>query len=323
MKVSRLHNLDYLRGLAAFGIMAYHYILFGYGDPSTDLFIKRLGFYGVSVFYVLSGLTLFHVYRNSMQPNREDMTDFFLKRGFRILPLLWVVTFATLLVRWSYPGEIKLLLNLTGLFGLVAPSEYIGTGVWSIGNELVFYLFFPLFMFLLRKHRGLLALVTALLIGIYIYFAYAVLLSFGEYGTGAWHAYINPLNQVFLFLAGFLVGAFFVSREIGNRKALLLLASSLAAFAFYPVGGVLDLISGNTRMVFSLLCILVCIAAYKITYRLPSFMERGFGLLGEISYSLYLLHPIVWFTVEKLVREVLFAPSGGKGGAVHGALPAA
>ena len=55
----RLYNLDYLRGLAALGIMAVHLSTLADGPLSTQSFPGRYGVYGVSVFYILSGLTLF------------------------------------------------------------------------------------------------------------------------------------------------------------------------------------------------------------------------------------------------------------------------
>lgn len=61
----RLHNLDYLRGLAASGIMIYHYSMWTNGHADIDSFICRVGVYGVSIFYVLSGLTLFVVYQEA------------------------------------------------------------------------------------------------------------------------------------------------------------------------------------------------------------------------------------------------------------------
>ncbi len=52
--MKRLYNLDYLRGLAAFGIMVYHYMKYTFGTFTADSFMGKIGIYGVSVFYVLS-----------------------------------------------------------------------------------------------------------------------------------------------------------------------------------------------------------------------------------------------------------------------------
>ena len=56
---NRRYNLDYLRGLAALGILAVHLSTLAVGPLSTNSFPGRYGVYGVSVFYILSGLTLF------------------------------------------------------------------------------------------------------------------------------------------------------------------------------------------------------------------------------------------------------------------------
>lgn len=310
MKATRLHNLDYLRGLCALSIMAYHYAGFAYEVQfSPDDFMQKIGIYGVSIFYVLSGLTLFHVYCDYMKPDGREIADFFIKRGFRIMPLLWVVMLSNIFL-WGWPGWRIFLLNVTGLFGIIAPTEYYGVGVWSIGNELVFYLFFPLFMFLFRRSPAGLVLVSLVLLAEYCYFAYHVFPGFGRLHAGAWTAYVNPLNQVLLFLSGFLSGVFLKSSRANNRAMLLVLLLSAAIFVFYPVEGAdsLPLITGNIRMLYTLLSIFICLAAYKLTFQLPYLIDKPLRVLGEISYSLYLLHPIVWFTIGHLSDELYPIP---------------
>lgn len=302
MKTTRLHNLDYLRGLAAFSIMIFHYAGFIYKMKfSPDDFMQKIGIYGVSIFYVLSGLTLFHVYSGSMKPDREGLVNFFLKRGVRIMPLLWVVSFSYILL-WGWPGLKVLFVNLTGLTSLLAligPGYFYGTGLWSIGNELIFYLFFPLFMFLLHKQTWLLALLSVLLFVIYCFFAFYLMTRY-ENVFDAWNTYVNPLNQVFLFLSGFLAGIFLKDYKASNSIMLLLLMLSVTIFVFYPVQGrdAIALMTGGTRMLYTALSVLICVTAYKITYQLPALIDKPLRILGEISYSLYLLHPVVWFTLK-------------------------
>ena len=54
----RLPGLDYLHGLAAFGIMTYHYCSWIFGEQPAASFLGRLGIYGVAIFYIVSGQTL-------------------------------------------------------------------------------------------------------------------------------------------------------------------------------------------------------------------------------------------------------------------------
>ncbi|WP_143530088.1 acyltransferase family protein, partial [Rodentibacter trehalosifermentans] len=138
---NRISSLDYLRGLCAFSIMIYHYMLWtGYKVDAND-FISRMGIYGVSVFYILSGLTLYIVYKDRNFLDKSEWLSFFKKRVLRILPLFSLVTILTFCLsrNFSYLSFKILFLNITGLFSIFSSSEYIATGGWSIENELFFY----------------------------------------------------------------------------------------------------------------------------------------------------------------------------------------
>lgn len=298
--MNRLHNLDYLRGLAALGIMMYHYASWALGRFSAETFMGRLGLYGVSIFYLLSGLTLYYMYYHKMHLNKADMLSFFKKRVFRIFPLLWLVTLVAILLSKQVPDLTNLFLNLTGLFGFVRWDKSFSAGVWSIGNELVFYTFFPFFVAFSRHVKALMVLLILALTGLFLYFAYIALnpmFSLSE----QWSVYINPLNQVFLFMAGFLIGYLLNQVQFTSTLSLGLMAAGILLFTFYPAyGDPITLVSGTNRLVFSACCVLICIGFYKLPLQLPSFFHKPLTLLGEISYSLYLLHPVLW-TLSGLV----------------------
>lgn len=302
--INRLHTLDYLRGLCAFGIMIYHYFTFNSGLYTSEAFMARLGLYGVSVFYVLSGLTLYLVYYDKMKPSGSDVLDFARRRFYRIFPLLWLVTITAVALTRRIPDLSDLFLNLSGLFGFVKWYAYFSTGVWSIGNELVFYSLFPVFVYLSRKSSKLLAIFSVLIFGIYLYFAFALLNPDAPLAD-QWRTYINPLNQVFLFLAGFLLGRFGslipTSRYIS--PALFLLA--IVIFIFYPVrGNTIALITGVERIIFTIATIALCVSFFRLKVDVPNFVHRPLAHLGEASYSVYLLHPIVYTIADKVFRRI-------------------
>lgn len=76
---NRLESLDWLRGLMALSIMLYHFG--GKHDAATPL--GRLGIYGVSIFFILSGLSMAIAYDRYIQGFRTSVT-FFIRRLFRI-----------------------------------------------------------------------------------------------------------------------------------------------------------------------------------------------------------------------------------------------
>lgn len=296
---NRLHNLDYLRGLAAFGIMIYHYCSWGLGDFSSDTIMERIGIYGVAIFYVLSGLTLFHVYFEKLNFSRESIFSFFKRRIFRIFPLLWFINIVSLLYIYisntSFPSYKVILVNFTGLFGIVAWWAYFSTGVWSIGNELVFYIFFPFFVLLTKSKKISMLILSLFILSCYLYFAF-IKLNTNITLAEQWKNYINPLNQVFLFLGGFLIGYFFHNKKIQINTSLILLISGLLIFIFYPsTGNSINIVTNLSRLVFSFSCFIICLSVYKITKDLPRVIHRPLSFLGEMSYSVYLIHPVIWF----------------------------
>ncbi len=291
----RLSSLDYLRGLAAFGIMVFHYSMWTYGLFSSADFLGRVGIYGVAIFYVLSGLTLYHVYFDQIgPPSKRGIIQFAVKRLFRIIPLLWLLTSATLIVSKEKFSAGTIVLNYTALFSVFQWQDTICYGAWSIGNELTFYLFFPLYVFLAKRSKTLLLLCSLLTLAVYLWFACVHMDStrtLGEYFVD----YTNPLNQVFLFLSGFLIGHLAKGISISKIVGVLLVAVGVTAFTFLPVSGdSIHLVTGLNRVLFTAICILVCFACYKTEFGLPAPAHKVLHFLGEISYSLYLVHPIVW-----------------------------
>ncbi len=291
--MKRLFNLDYLRGLSAFSIMLYHYLSWSIGEFSSNSFFGRIGLYGVSIFYILSGLTLYLVYQEKLNFDRNILFDFFKKRVFRIFPLLWLITIVAFILNPQIGFE-KLMLNLSGLFAFIKWDAYIATGAWSIGNEIVFYVFFPFFIIFSKNNKYVFILLCMILFIIYIYFTF-YLLKQDTYLVDQWKIYINPLNQIIFFLGGGVIGFIFKEKNISNSILLIILFLCLLTFFFYPViGDVINLVTGYNRIVFSILSLLICFSFFKISFKLTKIVHTPLVMLGEASYSIYLIHPLVY-----------------------------
>lgn len=289
----RLFTLDYLRGLAALGIMVFHYTSWLHGKLGGQSFLGRVGVYGVSIFYILSGLTLYYVYREKFH-DLNSISTFFIKRFFRIYPLLWLVMISTILLNRNLPPLQELFLNFTGLFGFLDWDSYIGVGVWSIGNELTFYVAFPFFMLTLKRSGLVFTILGLSIFAIYLFFAFLIIDPATDL-SDQWRNYVNPLNQLFLFFSGIVVGHIFTQIPISTAVRLFLMLSSVLIFIFVPTGvEVVDTVFGINRIVFTALCIIICIAFFNFNVNLPPGLQRLLSSLGEASYSVYLLHPVVY-----------------------------
>jgi exopolysaccharide production protein ExoZ len=305
----RLHGLDYLRGLAALGIMVYHYSSWSFGEQDANSFLGRIGIYGVAIFYILSGQTLAFVYSNTLRADWASVSDFYRKRAFRIFPLLWAATFISIVLSKHIPNLTDVVLNLTGLFGLFRWDKYFATGAWSIGNELAFYVAFPTILFLLAKNRWSTALLALVALSLLTYFAFSALEP-GNPLAGQWRTYINPLNQFFFFLSGVLMGRFVNPRNTNASLSLIVGAMGLALFVLIPVGGdAIQLVTGWHRFVFAICCISICFSFFRTAQAQP-IVDKPLALLGQISYSLYLLHPIV-YSIIKALSSIIFTSRYG------------
>ena len=295
----RLYTLDYLRGLAALGIMMYHYLSWTYGHFDASTAMGRVGVYGVSIFYVLSGLTLHVVYRDKMN-NWQQVKDFFIKRVFRIYPLLWVATIVGTvfyMIGGTNVGRMKFLLNITGLFGFTRPHDSIANGAWSIGNELVFYLAFPLLMFAMKRKLLFIPVIISLVL--YVVFAF-LMLDKSQILAQNWPLYTNPLNQLFLFVAGFTLGMF---NYRNTKMALVVLIAAIVIFILWPsVGDLITIVTDLERMVYTMLSIVICYCFYMLNSKLP-LLHKPLSKLGEASYSVYLLHPLVFTGMGYLIKD--------------------
>ncbi len=296
----RLHSLDYLRAIAAIGIMVFHYTRYNTSDYyDAASVIERIGQYGVSIFYVLSGLTLYHVYQNSIKSS-DSIGRFYVKRIFRLYPILWLLVIGNIIRTMSHHDFSEIFLVLSGLFGFVKWDSSLGGGIiWSVGNEIVFYSIFPLFVILSQKHKHSFRVVIAIITSIYLYYTFIVLKT-THTSRYYWHVTTNPLNNLFYFFSGYLLGLYFSKVRIAPIQNMLLLLAAIVLFIFHPASGnTINIISGFNRVIFTGICIIICFCFYKNSYALPQVIDSSLSFLGKISYSIYMLHSIIWSLTDK------------------------
>lgn len=70
---------------------------------------------------------------------------------------------------------------------------------------------------------------------------------------------------------------------------------SILIFIFFPTNKEdFSLVMGANRYVFSISCWLIVLSLYLLKVKTESFYHKPLLFLGEISYGLYLFHPIVY-----------------------------
>ncbi len=305
--MNRLDSLDILRGICAFGIMIYHYCFFIHGDYHAEDTLARFGIYGVSIFYVLSGLTMFLVYFDKFNFSTRFFKEFYVKRIFRIYPLMLFVLILSYLIVGTNNSFVQQLIIATGFFSIFDWAANTPIGMWSIGNELCFYLFLPFIFFAIKKGKLFSLFFGVILFSIYFYIAFCKFNPIAEDQFESYY-YKNPLNQIGLFYGGVLIGYFFKKFKIKMIYCLVIIIFSVFIFIFFPIDGARrELYIGYPRVVFTLLCFMITLAFYKLdTSKINSYIKKILCFFGEISYSVYLLHGLVWSMVLFLNLKIRY-----------------
>ncbi len=144
---------DGLRGLAILMVVTYHLWLFSWYTPPGALgTFARTGYFGVELFFVLSGFCLFYPYaRHAVAGTaRAGLREFAYRRFLKIAPSYWLALIATVAIAFPYFAHksnvlMPLALHLAFINNWHADLlGWLDGAFWSLAVEVQFYLLFPL-----------------------------------------------------------------------------------------------------------------------------------------------------------------------------------
>lgn len=306
-------EIDGLRTIAVISVIVYHAEF-----AHRNGFFLEGGFFGVDVFFVISGFLITMLIINEYQStSRFSIKNFYERRARRLLPALLTVMMVSLPFAWKYllpdqlidfsKSQIASLLFGSNFYWFVSLQEYGAESghlkpflhTWSLAVEEQFYLFFPLFfvgIYRWRKSRYTMTLLTSV--------------SFLSFLFAEW---ITPRNTSFSFymlpsrfwelLAGSILAYILYLHPRKDNDTLLngtmsIVGLSLIVYAVFLTG--FDLNNLNHPGFVTLMPVIgtVLIIWFANGKDLISkvLANKLFVNIGLISYSLYLWHyPIFAF----------------------------
>lgn len=293
----KLQNLQVLRGISALLVCGYHFVqhLNQPGFPLGDILFSK-GALGVPVFFVISGFIMAYTTQNIQLNNQnigQQIGVFLKKRIIRIVPLYYLLTFSWLIIGGSialaFHGELFERL-WHSLFFLpqkdIPPILFVG---WSLNSEMFFYIIFSLsFLFLSKRYWF-----------VFLFFIVAIILGFFIDFESAYLKMIFNLINIY-FLIGIAFALVFHKIKISKNWAIIISSVGISAFLALLFSALLNpenpwtTISIITLVVFSFL-----LMDYILNIKPPKFWIH----LGNISYSLYLVHPFVEIALRKFKFE--------------------
>lgn len=299
-KNNRISELDSLRAIAAISVMFFHYT-FGFNHADTHTLFHN-GFMGVELFFVISGFVIFMTLQNV-----ATTKQFVVSRFARLYPAYWfsvILSYILFSIPVIFSTQVqpnfkvstilfdRFLVNLSMIqsyFGI----EHIDGAYWTLSVELAFYIVM-LLVFAAKKMKYI------ELVG----WAYVVLLF-------VLHRFIKVV-QIDYFRYGlyFLAGIIFYNLydkgfQYKKFSQYILLLVTLIFNLRYFYHSLIE------QLIVILIYLIFCLLSFR---KLEWFRFAPLVFLGQISYSMYLLHENIgsvvfnmldYFEIENMLIKII------------------
>ena len=259
-----ISNIQILRAISALTVVIFHTVVSGKSYQFGTDFFYKIDLWGpasVDIFFVISGFIMFYI----QAKKRRTPVEFLKDRIERVVPLYWILTIAMslllLLSSQSLTAEAFIQSMLFYHYTLFQqmPVLYVG---WTLEYEMLFYVLFGLTLFIRQLHLSFLLCTVAL---------------FGLVAAG--------LNTIVLdFLLGMIAALIFTKFKIKlhNITCLFLIALGILLITVeWPVT--------LPRTIYAGIPALMIFMGFLYHSAIQS---KTFNLLGDASYSIYLVQVI-------------------------------
>lgn len=321
-------NLNGLRFIAAFLVIIHHIEQIKSSNNIDSYwqkipFVEVIGKLGVVLFFVLSGFLITYLLLAEEKVFAKiSVRKFYVRRILRIWPLYFlIVVIAFFIVPnfeiFSESGSISILdgenfASKLILFALFFPNlAFAIYGVvpfashtWSIGTEEQFYILWPIVLKFLKKNR--IALMF-LIIAIYMFVAFMLSVSITDFIP--YKKFIRNFWSMFNIDCMAIGGVFAVM--LFEKKYLLKIFMNKYLFYFTILFVLVFMILGVhiPKVHFEFYAVLfgIIILNFAANKNIGLSLEnKAFNYLGNISYGLYMYHPIAIVLSIYIAKSINF-----------------
>ena len=309
----RYYGIEFLRLLSSLSVLLYHYRHFfspyttyssnNFDDSKTNLpFYSILevfynkGFFGVHMFYAISGFVFAYVYLSTNE--KVSGKEFFVNRFARLYPL----HFATLIIvailqfiNWGITNSFQIVhhndfyhfilqLFFISSWGFEEGHSFNGP-IWSVSIEIFIYGIFFLLLGFLKKFKLFLSLVICITL---------LLIYKLEFTDTLYCSFQLFLECGRLFFLGVLV--YYLSKEVKFKFALFLISIFCLIFSLI----------GNFKIyLFCPSMLLIFVLSEELIKGKK--VQDFFRISGNLTYALYLIHIPVQLIILLIVKNFNFS----------------
>lgn len=326
MPIKKLNVIQQLRGIAALMVVLMHFNI--YLEPTLPQLSNWFanGYLGVDIFFIISGVI---IYISTERKQTRDAQVFLIRRFCRVVLPAWAAM--ALALPFSQPYLKELLYGLMFIPLKNSDPPYYGYSflivAWTLTYELSFYLIFTatLASRIGQKYRGLVS--TAVIIGL----VYAIQMQQNCCTLDAQQAPIFSESvlqfpmQLFSLLGNPILLEFSLGMLLAwsyKHRCFERTGMTLVLFLTAPIWFYLTLSLQYTKghglthgglLAFLIVLYAMCLQGWldskpgndpNVSTRLKQLLPASSMLfLGDISYSLYLTHPIVRTAISKFADK--------------------
>lgn len=323
----RIDFVQALRGIAALAVVMFHARIWIVGPAYLDIGNRLFenGAAGVDLFFVVSGFIMVHTTWDSPGGVR-GAARFFAKRFARIWPPYVLATMGLLVAEWTFlkfltrhDGQVALAKAFTFYPQIGTRAPFFGwtpNGVgWTLNYEMWFYVLFAIAMFFGRRQRLLVlaALMGLFLVGIpFAFTGHVHIDAYADYNMSPAILNLAANSMVWEFLAGAAIAVIYRSRfRIRNRDLRATFVAVTVTFVLWQQFSNDMNRQGMTGWGPAMILMMLALALWN--KESPIKVPRGLRWLGDISFSLYLVHRIAQIGLLRLIPDSHHSLAGGFG----------
>jgi peptidoglycan/LPS O-acetylase OafA/YrhL len=298
LNTSKIPSLDGLRAISILLVLVAHCFY------DLDYKIAKLGSLGVEIFFVISGFLITTLLlKEKAIKNKISLKNFYIRRGLRILPVIFLFLFALLILNHVYQLHISNRSFMTAVFfakniPIYNSSEWYTGHLWSLAVEEQFYIIFPVIISLLslkNYKRLVIFLIIFLTILNYCFHSFADVLYSNKFNHRIVIVIVNLLSSGTVSI---LVGSFFsvllfynsafLNRLINiNSYFLSLIIFLIALVLRFPYFHLYMISFTNTIYAF-MIGIVIMMNLNKACLMAKILNLKFITQIGILSYSLYI-----------------------------------
>ena len=260
--------------------------------PAALSSLLDLGYLGVDFFFVLSGFIILNSHYNDAG-GLTSAKAYFLKRLVRIFPPYLPVSILMLVAYVALPnlssGNRQELSLVSSLLLLPSNNPPALSVAWTLVHEMMFYIFFLVYF----VNKRLFVAAASAWVVLIVLFGFVLPI---EPSNAFARVMIKPINLE--FICGMICAYVWRTCRKGDRIAVALLVAGIVLLILLARGEPAE------RFVFGIAFSLIVLGGAMLDVGGRFSIPRTAVLLGDASYSIYLVHnPLVSIT-SRLVRSL-------------------